>query len=314
MNADLRVICARIPGNELVAAECENLTGGRPDAEGVAACRTLEHVWRSAYISLGLRCLAEAQTLAELAARVQALAAQPGGFRPDRFRIEFLRLSEQPPISKQAAVLALADAIHARPDLHAPQTRLMIVVQTSRLWFGEILAEPGRAYRQHDEKPYRTSSSLPSRLARALVNLVSPPAQTLLDPFCGTGSILLEAQCVGLQAYGVDLNPKMAGMSRRNLAHFGYPAQVARQNALEFTQPVDAIVTDLPYGRLLEPLAWDSQAALLQHLHGLAPRAVYRAEQDLSPRLERDGYQVVAVWRVRKRAGLSRVVHSVLAR
>jgi len=40
---ELRILCAHIPKNELVAAECQNLTGGCPDAEGVAICQTLDY-------------------------------------------------------------------------------------------------------------------------------------------------------------------------------------------------------------------------------------------------------------------------------
>jgi tRNA G10 N-methylase Trm11 len=301
-----RVICNRIPGNELAAAECANLTGGWPDADGVADCRTLEHVWRAAYITLGVRFLAEAEDIEALAAQVRAL-----DLRPASFRVEVLRLSQQPALSMRLAVVELANAIQAPPDLESPQQRFLLVVQAQRLWFGEILAEPDRAYRQHDDKPYRTSTSLPSRLARALVNLVAPPAQTLLDPFCGTGSVLFEACAAGLQAYGVDRNPKMAGMSRRNLAHFGYTAQVKRQDALDFDEQVDAIVTDLPYGRLLEPLDWQELAGLLGHLRGLARRAVYLAEEDLSAQLREAGYSRVELYRVRKRPGMSRYVHQV---
>ena len=31
---NLIALCARLAGNELVAAECENLTGGRPSPDG----------------------------------------------------------------------------------------------------------------------------------------------------------------------------------------------------------------------------------------------------------------------------------------
>jgi hypothetical protein len=31
---EYRAVCPRILGNELTAAECKNLTGGWPDAEG----------------------------------------------------------------------------------------------------------------------------------------------------------------------------------------------------------------------------------------------------------------------------------------
>jgi tRNA G10 N-methylase Trm11 len=183
-----------------------------------------------------------------------------------------------------------------------------VAAQADRLWFGEILAEPARDYRLHDTKPYRTSSSLPARLARALVNLVAPPAGSILDPFCGTGSILLEACALGLHAYGVDNNIKMRGMSRRNLAHFDYAATVELGDAQECTQRADAIVSDLPYGRLLE----QDTAALRQvlgHTAGLAPQAVYLAEQDITPWLVDAGYARVACYRVRKHHSMSRYVH-----
>ncbi len=242
-------------------------------------------------------------TVEELARQVSLLSLEADGFR-----VEWLNLAQRS-LSKSTAVLALANALKARPDLDAPRHRFLIVAQAQRFWFGEILAEPQRSYEQHDAKPYRTSSSLPSRLARALVNLVVPPAQTILDPFCGTGSLLLEAQAVGAAAFGVDWNPKMVGMSRRNLAHFDYPPQVERANALECTRRADAIVTDLPYGRLLEEMDWVHLPALLLHLCELAPRAVYLAEQDLSAWLQQAGYTGVQVYQVRKRAGMSRFVH-----
>jgi predicted RNA methylase len=300
---ELRAICARLLGNELVAAECANLCGGIPDAEGVAVCQDLDLLPRSAYLSLGLRCLAQADTLENLVAQVQALHLAPHGFR-----IEFLDLTAQGKISKRAAILSLSDALDALPDLDHPRQRFLCVVQASCLWLGELLNENERSYKRHDAKPCRTSSSLSSRLSRALVNLVAPPARTLLDPFCGTGSTLLEAACVGLEATGVDSNPRMVGMSRRNLAHYGYAATVETGDALTTAMTADAIVTDLPYGRLLQVDHAAFERAF-EHLVTLAPRAVYLAGDDLSATLQKAGYSVVHVLRVRKHHTMSRFVH-----
>ena len=300
---ELRVICARLAGNELVAAECENLTGGRPGADGVASCQSLELLPRAAYLSTGLRCLAQADTLEELVVQVQALH-----LIPERFRVEYLDLTARAPLSKRATILSIANAIDTYPDLEHPQNRFVCVVQESCLWLGEVLAVNARSYLLHDAKPYRTSSSLPSRLARALVNLVAPPAETILDPFCGTGSILLEAEAVGLNAFGVDRNTRMVGMSRGNLAHFGYPVRVETGEALACLRSVDAIITDLPYGRLLQ-VDYPAIQSALTHLVQLAPRAVYLAGSDLTPILTQAGYNQVEVLRVRKRPTMSRFIH-----
>jgi tRNA (guanine10-N2)-dimethyltransferase len=298
---ELRAVCARIQGNELVAAECAALTRGTPDAEGVAVCQRLDLIPRAAFLSLGVRCLVEALTLDDLCAQIAALPLVA-----DRFRIETLSLWPKNPLPKPQVVLAVANALPAYPDLNDPQHRFLVAAQDDRLWFGEILVEPSRDYRIHDTKPYRTSSSLPARLARALVNLVAPPAGSILDPFCGTGSILLEAAALGLGTYGMDHNIKMVGMSRRNLSHFGYPAQVELRDAQDCTQTADAIITDLPYGRLQD------QAALRQVLHHtvqLAPQAVYLAQEDITPWLQDAGYVRVACYQVRKHHTMSRYVH-----
>jgi precorrin-6B methylase 2 len=300
---ELRVVCARLPGNDLVTAECEALTGGIPDAAGVAVGQHLDLIPRAAFLTLGVRCLAEALTLDVLCAQIAALA-----LAADRFRVETLSLWPQDPLPKPQVVLAVANALPAYPDLTDPQHRFLVAAKADRLWFGEILAEPARDYRRHDAKPYRTSSSLSARLARALVNLVAPPAQTILDPFCGTGSILLEAGALGLQAFGMDHNIKMAGMSRRNLAHFGYPAKVELGDALQCTQTAGAIVTDLPYGRLLEQNR-EALRRVLHHTAGLSPQAVYLAEEDITPWLQYAGYTRIECYRVRKHHSMSRFVH-----
>jgi tRNA G10 N-methylase Trm11 len=287
----------------VVAAECAALTGGIPDAEGVAVCQRLDLIPRAAFLTLGVRCMAEARTLDDLCTQIAALPVEA-----NRFRVEYFSLWPQDPPSKPQIVLAVANALRAYPDLSDPQHRFLVAAQADRLWFGETLVEPARDYRLHDTKPYRTSSSLPARLARALVNLVAPPAHSILDPFCGTGSILLEAGALGLISFGMDNNIKMAGMSRRNLAHFGYPAQVELGDAQDCTQTADAIVTDLPYGRLLE----QDQRALREVLHNtvqLAPQAVILAEDDITSWLQEAGYVRAECYRVRKHHTMSRFVH-----
>lgn len=299
----LRAICARISGNELPAAECENLTGGLPDGQGVAACQRLDLIPRSAYISLGLSCLAQAESLEDL---VREVATQ--GLSADRFRIDVLSISQERHISGRQAVIEIANVLEGAPDLDNPIHRFAIVVQDRCLWFGEVLNNCQHSYRKHDAKPYRTTSSLPSRLARALVNLVPPATQTILDPFCGTGSILLEAYAIGLTAFGGDVNPKMTGMSRLNLEHFGYPVPVEWMDVLDCQRRVDAIVTDLPYGRILK-IERLKLKSIFEHAVQLATHAIYLAEEDLSTMMAEAGYKKIEVYAAHKSHALTRVVH-----
>jgi len=60
--------------------------------------------------------------------------------------------------------------------------------------------------------------SLSPRLARTLVNLAGlKPGQTLLDPFCGSGTILVEAYAKSLRCLGVDSRASRVQEARENL-------------------------------------------------------------------------------------------------
>lgn len=100
----------------------------------------------------------------------------------------------------------------------------------------------------------------------------------------------------------------MVGMSRRNLRYYGYSSDVRLGNALECQQTASALVTDLPYGRLLQADRPGLADIFAHNLH-LAPVAVYLADEDLTPLLEQAGYTGVECWQVRKHARMSRFIH-----
>lgn len=77
------------------------------------------------------------------------------------------------------------------------------------------------AYGHRDfERPERRvrSGMLPPKLARMMVNLArQKDTTTLLDPFCGSGGILMEALDLGLKAVGADLDTGAVAASSENL-------------------------------------------------------------------------------------------------
>ena len=296
-------VCICDASNELVSAECEQLTGHSPDANGLAFCDALDLIPNAAYVRYGARRIVQTETLDALTgwlARVR--------FQASAFRLELLDLSSAGLPSKRRTVIAVADAIHGRPDLTNPERRFQLIVEDRSLWFGEIAAVAAQSYLQHATRPGRTSSSLPTRLARALVNLVARDASSIVNPCCGTGSILLEACAVGLKAHGADWNPRMTEMSRQNLAHFGYDASVELINARAWTQTADALIADLPYGNFVV-LDEANVFAVLQNAVRLAPLAVFVAVKDISDLLRRAGFRDVERFRVQKSREFTRYVH-----
>ncbi|MEO2003915.1 MAG: hypothetical protein ABGY41_07425 [Candidatus Poribacteria bacterium] len=294
----------RDEGNELARGECLALTGGLTGADGVAYVACVQHIVGAAFVRHGVRVLAEGIDLDDLVAQVPAA----GEWR-DGFRIDFVSVNAGQSLRQRDSIIAVANAMGAaRPDLHNPNRRLLLVEQASRVWLGDITVEPDRSYELHDDKPHRTSSSLPSRLARALVNLAGTDVVSIVDPCCGTGSILLEACRMGLRGVGADNNPRMVGMSEQNLARFGYNAPVALTAASELQCDVDAVVTDLPYGRNLETDP-DNIASILRACARLASTGVFAAGEDISASLVESGYADVLVYPVRKSRAFTRYIH-----
>ena len=170
------------------------------------------------------------------------------------------------------------------------------------------MTRANHSYLRHRTKPFHTSSSLPAQLARGLVNLVRPYANTIIDPCCGTGSILLEAQAIGIAVTGGDWNRKMVEMSETNLEHFGYEGRVLLKDAEQWVTSADAVVTNLPYGKNLKA-SEKGIRDILARVVGLAPVGVFVTTRDITGWLEAAGYMDVEVYRVPKSPRFVRFVH-----
>ncbi|MGB9913995.1 MAG: DNA methyltransferase [Candidatus Bathyarchaeales archaeon] len=140
-------------------------------------------------------------------------------------------------------------------NLKAPDKTFFGVLTCGKLLFGVKLAEIAPktfSERRPRKKPFFHPSAMPSKLARCMVNLAhAKTGKLLLDPFCGTGSILIEAALIGCRVLGFDVQRRMAQGCRKNLAFFNIqPEGIAVADARKppLTQ-IDCIATDPPYGR-----------------------------------------------------------------
>jgi tRNA (guanine10-N2)-dimethyltransferase len=106
--------------------------------------------------------------------------------------------------------------------------------------------------RRPRKKPFFHPSAMPSKMARCMVNLAHGKAEALvLDPFCGTGTSLIEATYIGCRAVGVDAQRRMILGTQKNLRFFNIAAEglvLADSRKPPFVK-VDCVVTDPPYGR-----------------------------------------------------------------
>ena len=113
---------------------------------------------------------------------------------------------------------------HVDVDLERPQD-VISVLFCDKAYVGKVLAEvdPSFELRRPSKRPFFSPISLHPKLARAMVNLArAQRGKYLLDPFCGTGGILLEAAVLGAKPIGGDLFRKMSWGTKKNLEAYGF--------------------------------------------------------------------------------------------
>jgi 23S rRNA G2445 N2-methylase RlmL len=108
-----------------------------------------------------------------------------------------------------------------------------------------------RAYKQE-----HLPGSLKPSVAAALLFLAQPKAgEIVLDPYCGAGTILIEAASSGAIAQGGDQEAAAVAAAQRNAEAAGVTIQVQRwdgRNLPLANGSVDHIVSNLPWGRQVE--------------------------------------------------------------
>jgi tRNA (guanine10-N2)-dimethyltransferase len=136
--------------------------------------------------------------------------------------------------------------------LRDPEEEYRAILSGDRCYFGKVLYRIDRGSfneRNPGKRGFFHPGVMMPRMARTLVNLsCTNRGDCLLDPFCGTGGILIEANAIGIRAIGGDADPMMIAGSRGNTRRS--PLFLSDATCLPLlTSSVDAVVTDFPYGQ-----------------------------------------------------------------
>jgi tRNA (guanine6-N2)-methyltransferase len=95
--------------------------------------------------------------------------------------------------------------------------------------------------------------ALKPSVAAALVYLAQTTrTTTVLDPCCGSGTILIEAALQGASVCGGDRNPAAVAAAQENVAAAGVKVPVFQWDATSLpiaTAAIDRVITNLPWGR-----------------------------------------------------------------
>jgi tRNA G10 N-methylase Trm11 len=146
-----------------------------------------------------------------------------------------------------------------------------------------------KAYGTRDyEKPCRDAKvgMLPPKLAQIMLNLATGllrtgknQSSTLLDPFCGSGTILQEALLAGYRVNGADIAGKMVACCLKNLSWLKTTIKsdikipeikISDATKATFIQPIDLLVSEIYLGPPLNYLpAPDKLNSIAQEINSL---------------------------------------------
>jgi tRNA (guanine10-N2)-dimethyltransferase len=133
-------------------------------------------------------------------------------------------------------------------SLSNPQVTVYLIVTNQKKYLGYADA----TIPERPKKKIKYPTELDWKLARCMVNLSQlKKGNTICDPFCGTGTILLEAESMGISSIGIDFDGKMCDIAKKNLVANGYDSKIINStyhDVQKIKDKIDCIVTDIPYG------------------------------------------------------------------
>ncbi|RLG95523.1 hypothetical protein DRO37_01980 [Candidatus Bathyarchaeota archaeon] len=159
-------------------------------------------------------------------------------------------------LERKIGKVILRSAEKVRVDLKRPKKTFLGVLSDGKFVFGLKEAEiRGGDFKRRGlpKTIYSHSAAMPPKLARCMINLARAKAgDIILDPFCGTGSLLVEANLIGCRVVGLDVKHRMIEGSTVNLSAYNVVAEGlivadARKPPIS-PDRIDRVVTDPPYG------------------------------------------------------------------
>ena len=123
--------------------------------------------------------------------------------------------------------------------------------------------------RRDMKKPARREHlAISPRLAIILINLSGAKrGEFLLDPFCGIGGIIMEANLKNIKSYGIDLDKKAINSAKENMRWIEKEYKTSTKYTLENTDSrktpdlqFTAVATETPLGKVLRKKPSDNQA------------------------------------------------------
>ncbi|MGQ0778246.1 MAG: TRM11 family SAM-dependent methyltransferase [Pseudonocardiales bacterium] len=162
----------------------------------------------------------------------------------------------------RAALTKAVAANRPRWRVEDPAQLELWALEYDRATFVSGLRLSDKQLRQHGSgRVTERQGALRPVVAAAMVRLAGAVPGRLLDPCCGSGTILDEALATGWEATGSDIDPEAVAAARDNVPRASVHTADVRHLPHD-DDMFDAVVSNLPFGRQFEvedPARWLSQ-------------------------------------------------------
>ena len=224
---------------------------------------------------------------------------------------------------RKVGSLVLSNCDNIKVKLKQPDSLVRLVAFENDVY---VAIEKIKLNKKHfeDSKPHKRPffypGSMSPKLARCMVNLSRvTQGQLLLDPFCGTGGILIEAGLIGCKVVGSDIYWKMKNGTAINLEHYGitdYRTFNLDVRELKMYEKVASVVTDPPYGISTSTGDIEGNDIFKEFFYSIynnmrddaylcmaSPHYV-----DLKPMAEEVGFEIVEQYGIKMHRSLTRII------
>jgi tRNA G10 N-methylase Trm11 len=229
----------------------------------------------------------------------QVLASK---FAADNFKVVYVQAEgeEEDYQERLRSGRVLGTAIFGEADMQHPAVILGVTRVHGKWFFGEYEKNDYHWHR-HDKKPHTYSSSINFRVARALVNIGVGPdtSQTVIDPCCGVGTVVIEALSMGLDARGYEINKPIAWNAKENLAFFGYQDAITEGDMHGIEEHFDVAIIDIPYG-LYQAITLEEQRDIIVTARRICNRLILVTFVNMDDMIREAGFEIIEKARVVK--------------
>ncbi len=183
--------------------------------------------------------------------------------------------------------------IPGEPNLLNPELLFGIMKINGRWVFGHYHKNKA-AWLHHQKKPHSYSTSLSTRVARAVANIAVPDPTGIkaIDPCCGIGTVLVEALSMGIDIVGSDINPLVLPGARENIAHFGLVGEVTRKDIRSISSSYDVAIIDMPYN-LFSVITPEEQLEMLESAWRFTDKVVIVTLEPIDSIIIKAGFEIV---------------------